>query len=131
MLDDITRVFVSNLPGQIEVPEQKALIRALLMVTYADQRIRSEEVELLDAVLAEVEWDDTALATYVAQQRIAIEETLQRGGHADLAEEIAASLQGSPVKRAVYLMCDKLANADDGVNDAEAAVLAALVEAFK
>jgi len=130
MIDDVTRVFIANLPGEIEVAEQKALIRALLMVTYADLRIRQEEVELLDCVLAEVEWDDQALASFVAQQRIEIEDAIKGGQYAELAAAIAADLEGSPVRRAVYLMADKLANADRDVTEGEQEALSALAEAF-
>lgn len=132
MIDEVTRIFIENLPSELEPRSQRALIKALIMVTYADRRIRSEEVELLDRVLAEVDWgSDRELAGFVARQRVEIEQALERGQHAAVATEIAAGVDGAPVRRALYLLCDKLANADDEVDGNEREVLAALVDALK
>ena len=72
MPDEIIDVFIRELPGDLPPRAQRALIKALIMVTYADLRIRSEKTDNLDRVLAEIDWgNERELATFVARHQSA------------------------------------------------------------
>ncbi|MDA3962063.1 MAG: hypothetical protein PF961_14825 [Planctomycetota bacterium] len=131
MFDAITQLHLHELPATLTRDEQKALISALLAVSAADGRTASEETAVLDAVATRCGWDDElALARFIAEQRVVVQARIEAGAGEALAHDLAGAMPRAELRRAVYLLADHLANADQRVDDSEQSLLDAFICAF-
>lgn len=113
--------------------QKERVIEALLLVTYADGVIDRDETRFVDRVIGDSAWEsERDLAAFVAEARGRVRKEAEdparrRRFLARLAEGIASR----EARRAVYLLCDAVANADERVVGSEAAVLEDLLAAFR
>lgn len=132
MFDEIAALLVKGLPTELDRTQQEGVIDAVLLLAYADGRLRKEERDLVEQVLRACRWsDDLALARYVAQRRVETMRAIDGGAVDPLLDAIVAKLREPRLLAQLYLVCDRAANADRDVDMGEQDLLAAMLARFR
>ena len=112
--------------------ERECLVQMVLLVSYADGSVGSEETELLEELCNDFSWDsEVPLANFIAKARgRALELLKDRDALVDELVTWSRRIRDPSFAREVYLLCDTLANRDGRVSDEERAVLQGVIAAF-